>query len=111
MVDPQHPTATKGGIEYRIAARERPGVGGRRLGRRLGASGLNHNNRLGQGHLPRRRQKRSRVANRLHIDDDAVGMGVIAQVVDQVAPAHIEHRTQGDKGAKADIFPQAPIQN
>src|SRR4029078_13524729 len=53
----------------------------------------------------------ARVTNRLHVADDAFGLWIVAQVMDEVAPAHIEHRTDGDEGAESDIRFEAPVQN
>ena len=38
-------------------------------------------------------------------------MGIIAEIVNEIAPADIEHRAQGKKGAEADVFTKAPIQD
>ena len=51
------------------------------------------------------------VADRLHVDDDAVGAGIAAEVVHQVAPVDVEHGADGDEGAEADILAQAPIEH
>ena len=37
--------------------------------------------------------------------------GIVAEVVDQVAPADVEHRADGDEGAEADHFLQAPVED
>ena len=36
---------------------------------------------------------------------------VVAQVINQVAPVDIEHGADGDEGAEADVFAQAPVEN
>lgn len=109
VIHPQHAAAAEGRIQNRVAAGEGSRVGGRRLGRRLGAPRLDDDDGLAQRHLAGRRQKRPRIPDGFHVEDDAVGMGILAQVVDEIPPAHIQHRSQGDKGAKADIFLQAPV--
>ena len=38
-------------------------------------------------------------------------MQVVAEVVDQVAPADVEHRPDRDEGAEADVGPQAPVEH
>ena len=110
-VHAQHAAAAEGGIEHLVAAGQGPGVRRRRLGRLLGAAGLDDDDRLGQRHLARRRQEGPRVADRLHVDEDALGMRVVAEVVDQVAPADVEHRPDRDEGAEADVGPQAPVED
>ncbi len=82
----------------------------RRFGSPGGASRLDHDDRLGQRHFTRRREERPRVSDRLHVHDNALGVGIVAQVVDQVAPAHVQHRADRDKGAEANVLLQAPIQ-
>ena len=76
-----------------------------------GPAGLDDDDRLGQGDLARRRQEGPRVADRLHVDDDAVGVRVVAQVVDDVAPADVEHRAERHDRAEADALGRAPVQD
>ena len=38
-------------------------------------------------------------------------LGIVAEVINQVAPVDIEHRADGDEGAEADVFAQAPVEN
>ena len=40
-----------------------------------------------------------------------MGLRIVAEVVDQVAPVHVEHGTDGHEGAEADILPQAPVEH
>ena len=56
-VDAEDAAAAEGGVEDLVTAGERAGVRGRRLGRRLGPPGLDHDDRLGQRHLARRREE------------------------------------------------------
>ena len=84
---------------------------GRSLGRRGGASSLDDDDRLGERNFARGREERARVADRFHVDDDAVGARIVAEVVDQVAPVHVEHRADGDEGAEADVLAQAPVED
>ena len=59
----------------------------------------------------RRREERPGVADRLHVDDDALGVRVVAEVVDQVAPADVEHRPDRDERAEPDVLAQAPVED
>ena len=52
-----------------------------------------------------------RIADRLHIDQDAVRVRVVAEVVDQVAPADVEHRAGGHARGEADVFREAPVED
>ena len=51
------------------------------------------------------------VADRFHVDEDAARARVVAEVVDQVAPADVEHRADRDEGAEADVLAQAPVEH
>src|SRR5215207_3799148 len=106
----QHTTAAKSGVQHFVAARERAGVRGGGLRGGGGASGLNNDNRLAECDFTGGGQERTRVANRLHVDDDTLRLWVAAQVVNQVAPTHVEHRANGDKSAETDVFAEAPIE-
>ena len=83
----------------------------RRFGGCLRASRLDHDDRFGQRHLARRRQKCPRVADGLHVQHDAGRLGIVAEVVDEIAPAHVEHRPNRHEGAEADVGLKAPIED
>ena len=104
-VDAEDADAAEGGVEHFVAAGERAGVRGGGLGGGLGASGLDDDDGLGQRDFARGREERAGVADRFHVDDDALGARVVAEVVDEIAPAHIEHGADGDEGAEADVLP------
>ena len=110
-VHPQDAHALECGLQHFIAAGQRAGVGSRRLRRLRRAPRFDDDDGLGQRHFARGREKRPGVADRLHIDDDAFGVRIVAEMVDQIPPAHIEHRAEGGKHAEADVFLQAPVQN
>src|SRR2546423_15372136 len=77
----------------------------------VGASSLDDDDRFVQRNFAGGRDKRSRVTYRLHVHDDAVSARVIAQIVDEVTPADVQHRTYRHKGAEADRLLLTPIQN
>ena len=110
-VGTQHAGAAEGRVEDLVGAGQRAGV--RSGGTRgfLGAAGLHHDDRLLQRHLADGRQERARVAHGLHVDDDGVGVGVVAEVVDEVAPADVGHGAERDDGAEADTLAQAPVED
>ena len=66
------PAAPERRIEHFIAAGRANRCATPRLWPRLGAAGLDDDDRLGQRHFARRGQKRARVADRFHVDDDAL---------------------------------------
>ena len=37
--------------------------------------------------------------------------GIVAQVVDQVAPVHVEHGADGDEGTEAHVLAQTPVED
>ena len=84
---------------------------GRRFGRRGRAPRLDHDDRLGQRDFARRRKEGTRIADRFHVNHDAVGAGVIAEVVDQVAPVYVQHGADRDERTEADVLLQTPVQN
>ena len=98
-------------IEHLIASGERTRMRGGGLRRRRGPTNFDDNDRFGQCHLASGGEKRARVSDALHVDDDAPRMRIIAEVVNEIAPVHIEHRADRDKSAEADVLSKAPIQD
>ena len=111
VVDAQHADARKRGVEYVIAAGERTSMRGRGLGRRLGAPCLDDDDRLGERDFARRRQEAAGVADRLHVDDNGFGALVLAKIVDQVAPVHVEHGANRDERAEAHPLLNRPVEH
>ncbi len=107
----QHPHPAEGRVQYLVAARKRPGMRGGSLRGGFGAPGLNNDNRLFERNLTRSRQERARIAHRFHVNDDGLGVRVIAQVVDHVAPVHIQHGADRHKRAKPDVLLKAVVQH
>src|SRR5260221_11240302 len=83
----------------------------RRARRRLRAAGFQHDNRLAERDLARRRQKRPRVADGFHVNEDAPGVRIVAEPLDQIAPTHIHHGPDRNKRAESDALALAPIEN
>src|SRR5215204_3544918 len=86
-------------------------MGGRRLACGLRASGFDHYYRLGQGGLAGRREERAGVTDGLHVDDDALRVRVVAEVVDQISPAHVHHRAHADERREPDVLHKALVQD
>ena len=110
-VDAQHAAAAEHRVEDVVAAGERAGMRGGGLGRGRGAPGLDHDDRLGQRDLARGGDEGARIADGLHVDHDAVGVRIVAEIIDQVAPVDVEHRADGDAGAEADVFAETPVEH
>ena len=109
---PAAPHAAKGSVQDLVAAGQRSGVRRGRLGRRLGPPRLDHDDRLGQGHLTRGRQERG--AHRRSIPCRSTihfVYGIITQVIDQVAPPDIKHRADRDERAETDVRLEAPVED
>ncbi len=79
------------------------------LGRLIRAAGFDDYDGLGERNFASRRKKGAGIANRFHINDDAFGLGVIPEIVDEITPTHVEHGTQRDKGTETHILSQAPV--
>ncbi len=110
-VDTEHARPAERGGKDLVGAGQRSRVGGRGL-RRLGRpAGLDDDDRLRESHLASGREEGAGVADRLHVDDDAPGRRVVSEVVDDVAPAHVEHRAERDDRAEADLLAGAPVEN
>src|SRR5690606_3218013 len=77
----------------------------------LGAAGLDHDNRFVEGDFTRGGKKVARIADGLHINDDTLSAGIVSDVIDQVAEVDIEHGADGDEGAEADLFADAPVEH
>ena len=110
-IDAQDAAAAERGRQDLVAAGERAGVGGGGERGRRRASRLDHDDRLLQRDRPRRGEERTRVADRLYIDEDALRMRVAGQVVDQIAEADVQHRAQRGKGREAHVRFQAPVED
>src|SRR5262249_2679110 len=107
----QDSAAAKCRLENFVGTGQSAGVRCRRFARCFTLSRLDDNDRLSQGHLARRRKKIARVADGLHINQNAGGVRIVAVVIDQVAPTHIYHRANRNKSAEAHILPAAPVKN
>src|SRR3984893_2723185 len=91
VVHSQDAAASKRRIQDFVTSCEgtRVRCGGARSG--LGAASLDHDNGFAEGYFSGRGKKRARIAYRLHVKQNAVCVRITAKVIDQVAPAHIQH--------------------
>src|SRR5829696_293318 len=86
-------------------------MGGSGLACGLRASGFDHYYRFGQGDLAGRREERAGVADRLHVDHDALRLWVVAEVVDQVSPANVHHGPYADERREPDVLHDALVKD
>src|SRR3712207_3877232 len=86
-------------------------MGGSGVGGGLGATGFNDDYGFGEGNLAGRREERAGVTDGLHVGDYALGVRVVAEVVDQISPPDIHHRPYGDEGREADVLPEALVED
>ena len=77
----------------------------------LGTSRFDHDDGLAERHLASGGNERTRVPHRLHVDQDALRVRIISKVVEQVAPAYVQHGTRGNNRAEAYFFALAPIED
>ena len=68
-----------------------------------GAADLDHDDRFRERDFARGGKKRTRVADRFHVKQDAARVRIVAEMINQIAPVHIEHRADGDEGAEAEL--------
>ena len=110
-VHAQHSRAPERGIEHGIAAGERAGVRGSSFRGGFGVADFENDDGFGQSNFTRGGHERPRVPHGLHVADDALGVRVVAEVRDEVAPADIEHGADRDKRAEAHILAKAPVEH
>src|SRR5262249_25943065 len=97
----KYATATEGDVENFVGSGQRSGVRSGGFGSGGSASRLDDEDRLVERNLASGGQERARVADRLHIDDDRFRARIVTEVVDEVAPADVEHGTGGNEGGEA----------
>ena len=73
-LDAQHADAPEGGLENFIAAGERAGMGGGGFGGGFGAADFDDNDGLGEGDFAGGGEEGAGIADRFHVDDDALGV-------------------------------------
>ncbi len=111
IVHPQNSRPAEGRVQHFVAARECAGVRGGSPRGLLRSTGLDHDDRLGECDFTRCGQERPRISHGFHVEQDALGVRVVAKVVDQIAPINIQHRTGRDDRAEANLFALAPVED
>src|SRR5512132_2549579 len=84
-VHAQNSHTPKSSIKYIVAARERPGVRGGSLSSSSGAADLDRDNWFRERDFTRSREKRMGVTDRLHVEQDAARVGIVAEMINQIA--------------------------
>ena len=72
---------------------------------------LDHDDRFAERHFARRRKKAARIADRFHVSRMLCVCGSSPKKSNQVAPAHVEHRSGRNNGAEPYILLQTPVEN
>ena len=107
----QHTATAEGGFENVVASGQRAGVGRGSAGSGLGTSSLNYDDRLAESNLASCGKEGSRVTHRFHVYENALGVGIVAEIIDEIAPADIEHRSGRHDRAEAHVLLLAPVEN
>ncbi len=95
----------------RVDAGHGAGVRCRRLRRFRESTGLVGHDRLRSRERAGRRHELAGFADRLDVQDDRAGFGGRAEIVDQVAHAHVEHVAHRNEIREPDAFVQRPIEH
>ena len=110
-VHAQHAGAADGGVEDDVAAGQRPGVRGGGLLPVQRAPGLDDDDRLVACRGARCRHELARRLNAFDVEQDGLGAGVAAEVVEQVAEIDIGMLAQRDHLRKAHPARLRPVQH
>src|SRR6516165_3316902 len=109
-LDPQNPDSAEGGIEYSIVAGKGAGMRRHCFARSLRTPRFDQDNRLSECDFPRRGEKRSRNSDRFHVNQNTLRVQVISQIVDEVSPTDIQHRTDREKGTEPYVLSKTAVQ-
>ena len=110
-VDAEDAAAAESGVVDFVAARHGAGVRGGGFGGGFGAAGFDDDDRFAEGNFARGGEEGASVADGFHVEKDALGVVVGAEVGEEIAPADVEHGAGGNDGAEADVFGETPIEN
>ena len=105
------PTLRNAASRYVVAAGKRSCV---RCGCFSGRSSPAHFDNydwFGERNLAHNGQKRARRAHRLHVKQNAARVGIVAEMINKIAPVHISHGTDGNERAEPELGRSAPIEN
>jgi hypothetical protein len=72
---------------------------------------LDYDHRFSQRYFARGGEKRPGIADRLHVKENALSVRIIAKVVNQVSPSHIQHGVSRNDSAEPHLLQLTPIQS
>ena len=110
-VHPHHAGPAHQGVEHRVGAHQGAGVGLHRLGAGLVAAHLDQHHRLEAGGGAQGAHEAARVADALDVEQDALGGGVVGQVVEDLAEIQVRRGAGGNHAGEADAVGFRPVQH
>ena len=84
---------------------------GRRGGRFGKAAGFISDDGLGPGESPGRGHEPARIADRFDVEENGLGLFVLAQVVDQIGETDIDGVPDGDEMGEPQLLLDGPVQD
>ena len=106
-----HAGAAHRGIEHVVGADQRAGVRHRRLRAGGMAPHLDHEHRLEAGGGAQGAHEAARVADAFDVDQDALGLRVGGQVVENFAEIHVGRSAHRNHAGKTDVVGWRPVEN
>jgi len=110
IVNAQTPERRKAASSTSSLAVRAPGVGSG-SSRAASERRLDDDDRFGKRDFAGGRQNDPRVTHGFHVDEDALGVRVVAKSSRSNRPIDIKHRAGGNDGAEANLFAVAPVEN
>ena len=108
---PHHAGAAHQRIEHRVGAGQRAGMRLRRLGTGFMPADLDHHDRFQARDGAQRTHEAARVANAFDIKQDALGLRVISQVIENLAEVDIGGGAGRNHAGKTDAVGFRPVQH
>ncbi len=103
--------ALENGLINGIDAGHGAGVGGGGFGRLGETPGFESHNRFGAGERTARRHELAGLGDGFDVEDDGLGIGGGAEIIDEVGHAHVEHIAHGNEIGEADARIDGPIED
>ena len=106
-----HPSPLQGGIEDIVITDQCPGVGGGGLGAGTVTTGLDHHHRLHAGRHAQAAHEAASVLDALDIEQDALGFGILGEIVEDIAKVDICRIAEGGDGGETDPARLGPVED